>query len=115
VDKTLEVILLGALCGVIFGIYIHGRAEKDEKTVSGPAPKALNFLASCAFGAIFPSVIVGLIVRAGFGIAFPVAMGFLVISLVILFFYSLMERPARALVAPKKEGWTEEDARSSGL
>ena len=62
-----------------------------------------------------PTVITALVLRGGFGLAFPLGIGCVIAAFVALLVFAVFENPARAELAPDEEVWTEEKARTSGL
>jgi ABC-type sulfate transport system permease component len=60
-----------------------------------------------------PVVLASLILGGGFELAFPLALSFMLTSLISLVIFATIEQPAREKAV--NQGWTEQDARTSGL
>lgn len=114
-DIWQESILIGLVLGVIMAIWVAPRSAKKDAIRGGSMAQVFHFIGAALFSAVLPTVLVSLILRGGFGVAFPLAIGLLVLAYVALLGYAVFEKPARAQVAPDEELWTAEKAKSSGL
>ena len=126
--KTLLTLGLAALV-LALGMVVHRRSLRQAPIHGGGLSAFFNFLSGACFVAIFPTVCVsvlalhpelvevaGLTVNPLILIVVGLALGSLLSSLL----FAIMERaPAEAAAAEAarrdSHGWTEEDARRSGL
>jgi hypothetical protein len=89
------------------------RASVRKRTIYGGAPSQLFHTLGVAFYvAVLPAGICGTAL-VGFAFGLPLLLIFLGLAFVSLLVYAVFERP----VIPEEthHGWTEEDARTSGL
>lgn len=114
-DNILLALLIGIVCGLIFGIPITRRSIRKEKIYGGLPAHVFHFIGTAAFVGVLPTVLTSLVLRGGFRTALPLAFGLLALSFLSLFGFALIERPARPRVQPDDTGWTKEDAQTSGL
>lgn len=116
-ERELFVLALMALFGVIFGWRVAQSSVKREPIQGGAGARVFNLLGAAGFVAVLPGVLCGLVLGVAHNIL-PIAIGLMLFSLISMFGFAVFERPARvALPAVPQEdrGWTEEDARKSGL
>ncbi len=113
-----ELIVLGgfAFSAVVFGILTTRSSLKRDPVRGGLGAQVFHYIGVSAFVCLLPGVLTSLILGIAH-FAVPIAISLLVVSLVSMFLYALFERPARAglPVVQEDQGWTEEDARRSGL
>lgn len=117
-QNQLTAFIVALVIGVIGGYFIAQRSAKREKIYGGVIPKAFNYIASAAMIALAPSVLCSTIVLGN-------ELGFTLILLATLLLtaigssmiFALFENSSRkaALSSKTDRGWTEEDARKSGL
>ncbi|PJF41668.1 MAG: hypothetical protein D6737_15895 [Chloroflexi bacterium] len=109
--------LLAIVIGIIFAValgYLVARRSRDEEAIhAGTLAIILHDIAASAISGILPLVIASLVLGNGFRFTFPVAVGFMAVGWVALILHAALERNARAHLEDR--GWTEEDARASGL
>lgn len=125
---SLAILVLLALAG---GTYIHRRTSEDDPLYGGVISRATNFLASALLVAIAPSVLCTLFVFqpnwlgelrfifdwADLLEALFIAVIMTGLALALLLVQARFEQDATRGMRTQTEdrGWTEEDARSSGL
>ncbi len=116
-----EIYLQTAAVCVIFAVIVGHFAARSslrrEPIYGGAMAKLFHLIGTSAMMGVIPGVITALILGGGFRVAFPVAAFFLATSFLLLLIFAFFERPARAthLAQAQSQGWTAEDARSSGL
>ena len=106
-------LLIGLGFALVLGYFVARSSARREKIYGGQAAHALNYIASAGVAGTLPVVLASLILRGGFGLAFPLAVSFMVVSLISLVIFAIIELPARSKATG--QGWTEQDARTSGL
>ena len=115
--ETITLILLIAF-GVFFGYRAAQKNEAVSPIHSGTPARVLNLLATIVLTVIPIAVLAGVFV---FHLPFLHLILMVVILMLIAFdlliAFSVIERPTAEKVraAEQDQGWTEEDARSSGL
>lgn len=116
-DLLIKVLAVTAVFAVIFGPLATRSSMRREPVYGGMLAKLFHFLGVTLMVVVLPSVLTALILGGGFRVAFPVGLAFVLLSLTMLLAFAVFERPARtaALAQVKDRGWTEEDARTSGL
>ena len=107
----------------------HQRSSRAQAIHGGALSQLFNFLSGVCFVAILPSVCASVLVLhppmadiAGFSVS-PIIMilvGFALLSLLFSLLFALvekgpLERARQAEAESQARGWTEEDARTSGL
>jgi len=116
-ERELIVIAGLVIFGLIAGIFVSQTSKKREAIHGGMMADIFNYISSSIFAASTPTVLVCVLVLDT-GIIVAIAMGLTLFlsSLAVLMLYAVFERPA-ILKAQKAEdtGWTEQDARTSGL
>jgi hypothetical protein len=114
-SNTVIALLVGLIIGSIFAIYVVRKSSQEDKIYSGGVAQVFHFLGALGFCMTLPTVITSVILHSGFIAAFLLGMGCVLAAFIALLIYAVVERPARAGIAPVEEVWTEEKARSSGL
>ncbi len=114
-DNVALAVLIGAVCGLIFGIPVTRRSISKEKIHGGKPAHVFHYIGTAAFVGVLPTVLASLVLHGGFIIALPLAFGMLAVSFGALFLFALIERPARPQAAPEDASWTKEDAQTSRL
>lgn len=112
-DNAQLALLIGLVAGLGLGVFTARSSARRQKIHSGAAAHLFHYIASAGVTGILPVVLASLILGGGFGLAFPLALSFMGVSLVSLVIFALIEQPARSRVVSR--GWTEHDARTSGL
>ncbi len=102
--------------GLIVGPFVARISNNKEKIYGGLLSQAFHFIAVVLFTGLVPGVITGILVGEGL-LVIPIAFAMLGITVVSLILFALVENaPRKAALAKKVDrGWTEEDARKSGL
>lgn len=115
-ERLLIVFGVSLLFGLIIGPFVARLSAQKETIHGGVMAQVFNFMASVLFVGLVPGVITGIIVGEGL-LVIPIAFGMLVLVFVSLILFALVENgPRKAALAKRVDrGWTEEDARSSGL
>ncbi len=114
-SNAIIALLVGLVLGGLFAVYVARKSIREEKIYGGALAEVFHFLGVLGFCMTLPTVIAALVLRGGFGLAFPLGIGCVVAAFVALLIFAVVENPARAGIAPEEEVWTEEKARSSGL
>lgn len=112
-DVRLLSVLIGITFGLIVGVFVARKSAAGDAVRGGAAPALFHYLACAAFSASFPSALVAIFTRQGIGGALLDGLGFALLSLAFTLVYAVFERPARARLVD--DGWTEEQARASGM
>ena len=110
-----KALFVGLVIGAIFAIYVSRRSLKDEAVYGGTLAKLFHFLGVLGFCMTIPTVLTTLILHGGFGLAFPLGMGCVLASFVMLLIFAVIEKPVRDRITPEEDVWTEEKARASGM
>lgn len=113
----LQALLIGLAFAAVLGYFTARSSARREKIYGGTLARVFHYVGAGLFAATLPVVIVSLLLKGGFRLAFPMAVGFLVVSFLVLVAFAYVEYPLYAAEQRKKaeQGWTEQDARSSGL
>jgi hypothetical protein len=117
-ETTQQVILICLVFAVVFGPLAARSSNRRATIYGGLIAQIFHFIGAAALVSVLPAVIAGLVLGGGFRAGVPVAVGLLVISLSSLVVFAIFEQPTLNAVEAQKgddQGWTEEDARSSGL
>ena len=112
-DRTLLAILIGVGFGLVLGYFTARSSARREKIYGGQVAHLFHYLGSAAVTGVLPVGLSSLILGAGFGTAFPLGVSFMIAGFLALVIFAVLEHPARASHVP--QGWTEQDARTSGL
>ena len=116
----LDAVIVCIIFAVIFGPLTARSSLRREPVHGGLLPVLFNLLGASALVAVLPGVITALVLGGGFRLAFPLALACVAISLGALMIFAALEYPARSRFEAEQQrkteqGWTEEDARRSGL
>lgn len=116
-DITLKTFAVCITFAVILGPFAARSSLRREPIYGGILAQIFHLAGTGAMMGVIPGVITALILGGGFGVAFPVAVFFLATSFGLLLIFALFEHPARSahLAQAQDQGWTAEDARTSGL
>lgn len=90
-------------------------SKKRERIYGGLLAESFHFLGVVAYLAVLPAALLGSLLVGPLRFGIPLALSCLACALLFLAAYGAVERPARVGVTIEDRGWTEEDARSSGL
>jgi hypothetical protein len=112
-------LVLGVPFAIWVGLYIARKALKEHPVYGGSAALAAHNVGAigASAGAIYlPFVPILFILGKNIQWALVLGITSLLIGLASLVVFAILERPALANRAPQEDrGWTEEDARKSGL
>jgi len=112
-DTPLLALLIGLGCGLVLGYFTARSSAKREKIYGGQAALIFHYIGAAAVTGVLPVVLSSLILGGGFSTAFPLGVGFMVTGFLALVIFAVIEQPARSEHLAK--GWTEQDARTSGM
>lgn len=116
-------LLIGFVFGIVAGIFTARASERRDPIYGGTGAHVFHYITAAIFTASPVAVIGSLFAMEGVGFwgrlgtAVLIALTFLVISHIFALIFAMLERPARenALAEQVERGWTEQDARTSGL
>jgi hypothetical protein len=115
-DRTTLALMIVAAAILIFSIPAARRSANKDKIRGGSQASLFHLIGVAAYIGVLPSALCGSILVGPFRLGIPLALGFVALSFAALLGYSYFERPARqGLASQEDRGWTEEDARKSGL
>lgn len=114
-DRSQIIIIVSLALGIIFCIPAARSSVKKDKIYGGTLAEIFHFIGVAAYLAVLPAALLGTFLVGPLKLGIPLALTYLGIALVALLLYAVFERPARAQLALEDRGWTEQDARSSGL
>lgn len=119
VMTTETIAILGLIVfGLVFGaLTARSSMRREAITANSSLAKVSHYLAASILCTVTPSVLVSIFVlHLGFVGAVSVAVVMFAIALVLLLPYGILERPALEEKAKHQDqGWTKEDALTSGL
>lgn len=113
-----EMIALIALIGIgaVFGGFTARSSIQREAIHGGPIARASNYISAALMAALTPTVLCSITVFELGLWALLIAVVMVILAVVALIPYAIVELPAmQATAAREDRGWTEEDARTSGL
>lgn len=116
-DERLLIMLgVSVAFGLIIGPFVARLSNQKEKIHGGLLAQIFHFIAVVLFVGLVPGVITGIIVGEGL-LVIPIAFAMLAFVYLNVFLFALVENGPRKAALSKKvdRGWTEEDARKSGL
>ncbi len=108
-------LLIGLGCAAVLGYFTARSSARREKIYGGQAARIFHYIGAAAVTGVLPVVLASLILGGGFGTAFPLAVSFMLTGFVALVIFAVIEQPARSRQGQTARGWTEHDARTSGL
>ena len=114
-DDRLIAALIGLGFAAILGFIVARRSEAEEPIHAGTAARAIHYFAVSAISGVGPAVLSSVILGNGIRFSFPLGIGFLAVGWSLLLVFAAIERPAAERAKRESRGWTEADARSSGL
>jgi len=118
-SRELLFIAFMVIFGIVFGWLTHKAAIKREKiTTKSPLALTFHYLASAIMAALTPGVL-GMVIFLNISLlnALLIAVGMFAIAFLFMLPFANFEQPAltQARIAQEERGWTEKDARESGL
>lgn len=115
-NKELITILIGLGLAIVLGLLTARSSNRRDKIHGGPLAHFFHYIGAGMFVAVPPMVLASAIyTHLDFGAILLIVVGFFIVSYVSLLIYAYVERPALARVQAEDRGWTEADARTSGL
>ncbi len=114
-DSSLIALLIIIASMVIFSVPVARRSSHRNKIYGGGIAKAFHFVAITAYVGVLPAFLCGSFLAGPKAFGLPVGFALLVIAFASLIIHAVAERPSRVNVSSEDRGWTEEDARTSGL
>lgn len=112
----MTVVWFGIAFGLVMGVFTSRSSTKRDPIYGGAAPKAVHYITASTVTAM-PVTIIAAAISNGLLFAVFVALGFAAVLWSSALIFAALERPSReaALAKQTERGWTEEDARTSGL
>jgi hypothetical protein len=116
-ERELQALLIGLAMAAILGYFTARSSNRREKIYGGTAAQIFHYIGAGLFAATPPTVLLTLILGGEFLQAVLTAVAFLAVSYGCLVAFAVIERPLYEAEQRKKQerGWTEQDARTSGL
>ena len=117
-DETLQkTLLVWAAFAIVFGPLLTRSSIRRQHIHGGIFAHIFHFIGATALVAVVPTIIAALVFGGGFELAFPLAVSLVLASLFCMLLFAIVEKPAlEAYVSHREDrGWTEEDARTSGM
>ncbi|MEZ4667052.1 MAG: hypothetical protein R3E39_03885 [Anaerolineae bacterium] len=114
-DRASQVVIIAFLIGITLSFSVARRSERVEKIYGGLSARIFHHLAIIGYVSVLPAAFFGSLLVGPFKFGIPFAFVCLFVSFLCFGLYGLVERPARIGVIIEDRGWTEEDARTSGL
>lgn len=103
--------------GLVFGALTARSSEKREAIQSRGAAQVFHYLACALWATVTPTVLVSvLVLELGLLPALGIAFSMVGVAYIMLILFAMLEQPALVRIQQQEDsGWTEADARSSGL
>jgi hypothetical protein len=114
-DRTQIIILTTLVIALVFSSRAAKASISKEKIYGGTIAKFFHYIGVVAYLGVLPAALLGSLLVGPFKLGIPLALIYLLAALVALLLYAVGERKARAGIQIEDQGWTEQDARSSGL
>ncbi len=112
-DRSTLVILITLAVIAVFTVPTVRSSARRKKIYGGLLSQTFHTFGIMAYLGIMPTVLCGTM-WVGWRTSLPIGLALLVVSFLFLILFAVVER--RALpTAAEDRGWTEQDARSSGL
>jgi membrane-bound metal-dependent hydrolase YbcI (DUF457 family) len=104
------------LFALFFGYRTAQSSKKRESIQGGTLSEVFHFLSGAIMATLTPTILVSIFVfRLPLLQLVGLALGLFALSLLCAFLHAIAEKPALKPVVVDDTGWTEEDARTSGL
>lgn len=109
-------IMLGSIFGLVAGWFVSQQSTKREAIYGGTNAHILHYLATATMTSL-PVMVLVVAISRGFWVALLTALGVTMISWIFLLTFAIIEKHPREVTLSKRvnRGWTEQDARTSGL
>lgn len=116
-SNEVQALIFNVIFALVVGFFVARKVNAKEPTLGGPLASVLSYIAGGAMITILPAILCNSFVfHNGFDFNVAYALTSVGITLLALMGYAALEMPARATQKPTEDrGWTEEDARKSGL
>ena len=118
-DETVfvQALTISLVFGIVVGALTARSSHRREPIYGGVPAHVFHVAGAIAYAAVLPAVLSTLILGGGFRTAATLALTLVTTSLLTLMLFAVVERPVRnqRLNQRDESGWTEEDARTSGL
>jgi predicted MFS family arabinose efflux permease len=110
-------LLIGLAFGLVAGYFTARASERRETIYGGAASRIMHYITASLFTGLPIAVLLTAILGESWWRAILTALVLLVIVNISAYIFALFERPAReqALTQKAQQGYTEADARTSGL
>ncbi len=106
---------IGLAFALTLGALTARSSNRREPIHGGPLAQLFHYIGAAGVTGTLPVVLASLILGGGFELAFPLAVSFMITCFVSLVIFAAIEQPAKLKVVDEDQGWTEADARTSGL
>jgi fatty acid desaturase len=115
-NQQLIVIGVSLLAAFAFGPWIARVSQRKDKIHGGFPAKFFHLLGAMLFVSLVPGVLTGIILGFGFSVIVP-ALIIALLAFTCFVLHAAFESQPRKLALSRQvdRGWTEEDARKSGL
>ncbi len=112
-----QALLVGLVFGLGAGYFTARASERREAIYGGQASRIAHYITASLFTGLPIAVLFTAIWVERWWAPLPVALSLLVVVNVSAYIFAVLERPAReqALTQKAQQGYTEADARTSGL
>ena len=113
--RLLVTLVIIVVFAVVSAVPVSKASQKRDKIHGGTPAKLFHFLGVLSYLVVLPSALVGSVLLGAWEFGIPAAVSALLIGIVFLLLYAVFELPARNKLPKEDRGWTEQDARTSGL
>ena len=114
-DRSQIVVLVAFVIAATASVSTTRISKKKENIYGGLFAEVFHYLGVIAYLAVLPAALLGSLFVGPFKLGIPLALACLGVALLLFIGYAFVERSARVGLILEDRGWTEEDARSSGL
>jgi hypothetical protein len=115
-DTVIKTFAVWLAFAIVFGPLLTRSSIRRNAIHGGTVAHIFHFIGATALMTVIPTFIAALVLGAG-GEMLPFVITLAVVSMLSMIIFAIAERPALEAYQKAQEdrGWTEEDARSSGL
>ena len=117
-DETLQkTLVVWFAFALVLGPLLTRSSIRRSRVHGGIIAHVFHFVGAFSLVGVVPAIFAALVFGGGFRLAFPLGLTLLLVSMFSLVLFAIVERPALQAYQETHEekGWTEEDARASGL
>jgi hypothetical protein len=114
IDRTQFTILVTLIFIALTCVPAFRASNRRSKVYGGLAAQVFHFIGVSAYLGAIPGVILGSLLVGPLKLGLPIFFTCFLSSFAALIIFAAIERPARPVNLEDK-GWTEQDARTSGL